>query len=281
MKKLVLIGHPLGHSLSPVMHNAALRELGLDDQYRYELRPVYEHELENIVASIQNEELAGANVTIPYKSKIMRHLSDISEDARAIGSVNTLVRIDKEVRGYNTDVSGFIHSMADHSISLRGKRAIILGAGGAARAIAYALVKEGVTQLDLVNRTLHNSQKLVDDLSLKEYCDVNLWSMHSINLTSDNSDLLINCTPIGMTGHSISKTPVKADFLHRDMIVTDLVYNPRMTKLLQMAEREGCTIIDGIGMLVHQGAQALELWTNEKPPIETMKRSVIDVLGGK
>ena len=280
MKQIVLIGYPLGHSLSPVMHNAALKEMGLEYEYRYDIQPTLEHELQHCLKSVQDGSMSGANITIPYKSDIMSHLSHISEEASRIGSVNTLHRVGNDVTGFNTDVSGFLNSLRENSVTIRGKRAIVIGAGGAARAIIYALISEGVTHLDIVNRSPIKAEKLINSLNFRESCEVQVWPFHANELEVKESELLINCTPIGMRGHSVTESPVEPNLLHSDLTVMDLVYNPRATALLQEASRAGCITIDGTGMLVHQGAEALEMWIGEKPPVETMRSAVIRALGG-
>ncbi|MBY8996992.1 MAG: shikimate dehydrogenase [Candidatus Thorarchaeota archaeon] len=280
MKQLVLVGYPLGHSLSPVMHNAALNEMGLDSSYRYDIQPTRAHELQTCVQSIREGSLEGANVTTPYKTDIMNYLEEVSEEATAVGSVNTLYRSEDRVAGCNTDVSGFLESLKEYGVSLKGRHATILGAGGAARAIGYALVNDEVAGLNVLNRSLARAEELVRNLNTQGTCDVHVGPTNTAEFDFNETDLLVNCTPIGMVGHSVTETPLGSKNLHSDMVVVDLVYNPRRTKLLQEAERVGCLIIDGIGMLVHQGAEALELWVGKKPPIEVMRSAVIQALGG-
>ncbi|MHA2116705.1 MAG: shikimate dehydrogenase [Candidatus Thorarchaeota archaeon] len=280
MKQFVLIGYPLGHSLSPLMHNAALLEMGLESDYRYDLQPTLEHRLQNCVKAIKDDSLSGANITIPYKSEILRHLHEVSEEASVIGSVNTLHRVGNDVTGFNTDVIGFLRSLREHSVTLRRKSAIVIGAGGAARAVTYALISEGLAHLDLVNRSLTKAEKLIASMKLRDSCEVRVWPSIGTEFEMEEPDLLINCTPVGMSGHSVLESPVKSELLHPEMTVMDLVYNPRTTKLIQEASHAGCTTIDGTGMLVHQGAEALEMWIGKKPPIETMRSAVIQALGG-
>ncbi|TET09180.1 MAG: shikimate dehydrogenase [Candidatus Thorarchaeota archaeon] len=280
MKQFVLIGYPLGHSLSPVMHNAALKTMGLENEFRYDIQPTLENELQAFVASIREGTVEGANITIPYKTNIMDHLEVISDEANALGSVNTLYRVNDAVAGCNTDVSGFLESLREHAISLKGLHATILGAGGAARAVAFTLIKEGITQLDILNRTLSKAEDLVRKLIPKGQCDVRAGTLKATREDLSETNLLINCTPIGMNGHSVTESPLRNKIMHRGMVVMDLVYNPRRTKLLQEAEQVGAKTIDGTGMLIHQGAAALEIWVGEKPPIEVMRSAVVRALGG-
>ncbi|MFW9786038.1 MAG: shikimate dehydrogenase [Candidatus Thorarchaeota archaeon] len=279
MKQLILIGDPVGHSLSPLMHNAALREMSLDMEFRYEARPTRFDELESQAISIRNGMIEGANITVPYKREIMRFLDEVSKVASVVGSVNTLYREGDRVHGNNTDVSGFLKSLREKAITLNGKRATILGAGGAARSVAYALIQSRVARLDILNRTLANAIELATSLRNQATCELHVWE-DPTSFDFDKTDLVVNCTPIGMHGHSISQSPLDGIDLHSELTVVDLVYNPRRTKLLLDAEVAGCLTIDGTGMLVHQGAESLELWVGEKPPIEVMRSAVLDALGG-
>ncbi len=209
MKQFVLIGYPLGHSLSSVMHNAALKTMGLENEFRYDLQPILENELQAFVVSVRNGTVEGANITIPYKTNIMDHLEVISDEAIALGSVNTLYRVNDVVAGCNTDVSGFLESLREHAISLKGLHTTILGAGGAARAIAFTLIREEVAQLDILNRTPLNAENLVRRLNPKGGCEVRTGTLHNTKGVLSETDLLINCTPIGMNGHSVTESPLR------------------------------------------------------------------------
>jgi shikimate dehydrogenase len=262
------------------MHNAALKEMGLDREYRYDIKPVFEHELQANVNAVQEGTLEGANVTIPYKTEIMKHLGAISTEATAIGAVNTVYRNKGGVKGGNTDVLGFRESLVEHGVSINGTHASILGAGGAARTVAYALVEDGVSRLTILNRSLSRAEDLVRKLNQRDTCEVRIEKLNPEDSNRHETDLLINCTPIGMSGYSEIESPLPRKALSSDTVVMDLVYNPRRTKLLQEAEQIGCKTIDGTGMLVHQGAAALELWIGKKPPPETMRSALIQALGG-
>jgi len=280
MKQLVLVGYPLSHSLSPVMHNAALKTMGLENEFKYDIQPILENELQAFVASVRDGTVAGANITIPYKKNIMDYIDIISDEANALGSVNTLYRVNDVVAGCNTDVSGFLESLREHAISLKGLHTTILGAGGAARAIAFALMGEEVAKLDILNRTLSKAENLVKRLNPKGVCEVRAGTLHITKNDLSETNLLINCTPIGMKGNSVTESPLRKKTMHSGMVVMDLVYNPLRTKLLQEAEQAGAKTIDGTGMLVYQGAAALEIWVREKPPIEIMRSAVVEALGG-
>ena len=279
MKQLVLLGYPVDHSLSPLMHNAALKEMGLDDIYLYETQSTLVNELQSKVDAIREGSIEGANVTIPYKTEIMNYLDGISKEATDAGSVNTLRRVKGEVIGYNTDVSGFLTSLRENSVLPLGLRVIILGAGGAAKAISYALVKSGIVRLDIRNRTLTRAADLATKMRTHGACEVRIFK-DKAELDFQETDLVVNCTPLGMNGKHIDESPIKSDVLHSELVVVDLVYNPRRTKLLMDAEQAGCRTIDGTGMLVNQGADALELWIGMRPPIDVMREAVLHALGG-
>ncbi|MHA1943818.1 MAG: shikimate dehydrogenase family protein, partial [Candidatus Thorarchaeota archaeon] len=193
---------------------------------------------------------------------------------------NTIYRFDGEVAGCNTDVSGFKESLREQAVSIRGVHATILGAGGAASTVAYSLVKEGASRLDILNRTQSHAETLAKRLTPGGTCEICIATMPTEEFDFGESDLIINCTPIGMSGHSVSESPLRTTSIPSDVVVMDLVYNPRRTLLLQEAEKAGCKTIDGTGMLVHQGATALEKWIGKKPPIEVMRKAVVQVLGG-
>jgi shikimate dehydrogenase len=254
--------------------------MGLTREYRYDLKPILGHELQDFVSSVNEGAVEGANITIPYKIDVMNHIEQISDEALAIGSVNTLYRKDRTVVGSNTDALGFIASLNEQDVPLNGSKATILGAGGAAKAVAYALIEEGVSGLDIFNRTLVKAEALAKSLDIQASCEITVGSLQAESINLFDTNLLVNCTSIGMISHSINASPLRPKAMHGDLVVMDLVYNPRRTRLIKDAEQLGCKTIDGTGMLVHQGATALEMWVGEKPPIEVMRNAVIQELGG-
>jgi shikimate dehydrogenase len=264
--------------MSPVMHNAAFTAMGLEQEFRYDIHPLREEELPQFVESIRVGALSGANITIPYKTKVMKHLSEVSEVGMAVGSVNTLNRDGMRVVGYNTDVKGFNESLREHNITVHNSRATILGAGGAAKAVAFALAEAGIGRLNIINRTASNAEELAEILRNNRSLEVHVWPYHMSKNVLENSDLLINCTPIGMFGHSIDKTPLGTNVIPEDLAIIDLVYNPLRTRLLRDAEKSGCKIVDGTSMLVHQAAAALEIWTEKRAPVEVMRRALLQKL---
>ena len=278
MNRLVVTGYPLDHSLSPVMQNAALSAMGLNQEFHYDLNPLPEDKLNTLVESIRGGTIYGANITIPYKIKIMEYIDAISDEGLAVGSVNTLSKEDSKVVGFNTDVAGFTKALGEHEIDLRGSSATLLGAGGAAKAVTYALAEVGIDKLEILNRTLDKAEQLASTISIQRSVEVRTGELSLNEKSLTDTDIVVNCTPIGMRGHSFTQSPIPKSSLHEDLIVMDLVYNPLKTRLLQNAHDIGCKTIDGSSMLVHQGARSLEIWTGQKAPVEVMRSAVQDAL---
>ena len=278
MKQLVVAGNPIDHSLSPIMHNAALETLELDREYCYDKVLLQKADLKKFVESIESGLINGANITLPFKTSVIPYLSNITQEADAVGAVNTIYRKDSDVIGSNTDVQGFLNVLHENDVDLEGSCVTIIGAGGVARAVAFALVSKDISVLKILNRTKLNAEKLVT--SIKQVSDVNLQSgsLTSFGNSEDEIDLLINCTSIGMVGQSIGKSPVDKNLMSSNTVVMDLVYNPMRTKLLEDAVQIGCRVIDGIGMLLHQGALSFESWTGLKPPLNVMRKALLQVL---
>ncbi|MFW9801710.1 MAG: shikimate dehydrogenase [Candidatus Thorarchaeota archaeon] len=279
MKRVVIVGYPLGHSLSPVMHNAALTELGLDDEFKYEAMPLSSNELRGFVESVRRREIEGASITIPHKTKVMTYLSTISSEGLAVGAVNTLHRKDGLVIGSNTDIQGFTEAIRENGLDPQGINAVILGAGGAARSVAYGLTEAGVARLGIFNRTVDAANRLASVMPRGRLLKVRSGAKPTKD-DLEHSDLLVNCTPVGMAGYSPEESPIESSLLSSSVVVMDLVYNPLRTKLLMEADEAGCKTIDGVGMLVHQGAIAFQLWTGKKAPVEVMKDTVLRALVG-
>lgn len=260
------------------MQNAAISAIGLNNEFRYDLYPLPENELSTLVESIRVGTLTGANITIPYKTKIIQHINAVSDEAQKVGSVNTLYKNRNEVVGHNTDVQGFIEALREHDVNTHGSCATILGAGGAALAVAHGLAKEGISKLQILNRTLARAQHLANAIDRQWSLQVHAGGFPSTENLLEKTDILVNCTPIGMRYHSSTESPISKTTLHRDLVVMDLVYNPLRTRLLQDAQDTGCQTIDGISMLVHQGSLSLEIWTGQKGPVEVMREAVRNAL---
>jgi len=271
---LGLIGFPIGHSLSPLMHQTALRLAGLAGTYRaIEVRP---EEIPEWIRHIRSQEMDGFNVTIPHKERIIDHLDALSDEARTIGAVNTVHRTDGRFTGYNTDVTGVVESLRPYAVELRGQKALILGAGGAARAVLFALTRSiGIGYVTIAARTRRRAEVIADEVPgngiRPEIID---WNAQILSEAVAESALLVNCTPVGMypdSGHS--PLPGSAA-IASSLVVFDLVYRPLRTALLARAESAGCRTLSGLDMFIYQGAASFRIWTGLPMKIESI-RSVL------
>ena len=281
MIKLGIIGYPLGHSLSKVMHEAVMKELGMEGVY--EIMETHPEDLIQQVKEIKRHGYTGFNVTIPFKVPMTMMIDEFDEFSNLAGCVNTVkVLPDRTLKGYNTDIYGFKAAILDEQQKLiRGKKAAIIGTGGAARAAAIGLCDIGVKEIDFYTRNIVNASPMVNFLR-EQFPEVTFTSKQ-VQQMRDFSDvvILINASPIGMRGQSMDLTPVDTDVLKTmrfGAIVYDIIYNPRKTILLQNAAALGLQTIDGCEMLIHQGAKAFEIWTGKKPNISTMKIALFENL---
>jgi shikimate dehydrogenase len=269
--KLVgLLGNPLGHSFSPAMHNKAFETLGLN--YVYLPIEVTAEDLPTVAAGIAKMNFAGYNVTIPHKIRIMDCLDTIDPLAQAIGAVNTVVLENGRTTGYNTDGEGFVQSLeAESGIAVDGKRHFILGCGGAARAIAMTLAFKKAQKIYLCNRTEQKAHDLAADINARVSSCCEVVPRDPVRMASaiEQADVLINTTSIGMHPQE-NRIPIDDDLIPAGVIVSDIVYNPPRTKLLQAAEAKGCKIVPGLGMLVYQGTEGFRKWTGAEPPVAVM-----------
>lgn len=275
-KLLGVIGHPIGHSLSPVMHNAAIADLGLD--YVYVPLSVAPEDLEKAIAGFAAmDNFAGFSVTIPHKQAIIPLLSEVSDIAQAIGAVNTVTKTDKGWVGTNTDVEGFLAPLEADKGDWSQSVAVILGNGGAARAVVAGCKKLGCAQIHVVGRNRENLtafQNSWRNSSLPVEISIHSWE-ELPNLISQAS-LLVNTTPVGMYP-KVDESPLDAAAianLSEGAIAYDLIYKPNPTRFLQQAQRQGAIIVDGLEMLVQQGAAALRIWLNREPPVDVMRQSL-------
>lgn len=264
-----IIGQPVSHSRSPLMHNTAFNTLGLD--YAYVPLPVQHSQLAAAVTGLKALGFVGANVTIPHKVAIMQHLDVLDASAVQVGAVNTIVIRDGQAIGYNTDAAGFIVSLTQAGIKPAGKQAIILGAGGAARAVIAGLLQHSIASITVLAR---NEQKLT--AFLKEVNDERvrgeIWRESIPASLLQTCDILINSTPIGMQGHAQSEISMDWQALRTTAAVCDLIYIPRLTPLLVRASREGHTVINGLRMLIEQGGLAFTLWTGQPAPRDIFEK---------
>lgn len=270
-KRVVLIGHPVAHSLSGAMQQAAFDRLGIDAAY--ELWDKTPAELAEAMAELRTEAFLGANITIPYKERVVPQVDRQTDEAHATGAVNTLTKEGKKLVGHNTDVAGFKIALD----KLVGKQkmprhAVVLGAGGGARAVVYGLIREGFQRVIVFNRHLHRAEAMVKHYSKSSaHMDLRAMPWHESIIESElsRSKVLINATSIGL-GTDVS--PIPAEILSPDLLVMDLIY--ARTRLLRDAASAGCTTADGELMLLHQGAAAFTLWTGQPAPIDVMHEAL-------
>ncbi|MEE4113437.1 MAG: shikimate dehydrogenase [Desulfobacteraceae bacterium] len=273
--KLVgLIGRPLGHSFSPAMHNRAFQALGLN--YCYLPIEVTAEDLATVAAGIAKMNFAGYNVTIPHKIRIMDYLDAIDPLAQAIGAVNTVTIRNGRTTGYNTDGIGFAHSLETAGEpSVKNKSVLIVGAGGAARAIAITLADRGAARIIVCNRTGATACALSRDVNRQGRECATAIPLDAATLANalQDADILINTTSVGMHPQE-QQSPIPDHLIQRHLVVCDIVYNPPLTHLLKMAQEKGCRIVRGIGMLVHQGAASFRLWTGRDAPVDIMRKAI-------
>ncbi len=271
-----LIGHPVGHSVSPAMHKAAFDRLGLD--MRYELWDTEESNLPDRVQGLKDPSRLGANVTVPYKESVVPLIDSLDDLAGRIGAVNTLINYEGRLVGHNTDAGGFLRALQqDGGFDPARRRAVLIGAGGVARAVAFALASQRARSVVLTDVVPERAQKLAEDLlrapSAASNLEVRTMSVDSGEFAGVlwNSDLLVNCTPIGMK-HSPTEgqSPIEKALIPKGMLVYDVIYNPAETRLLADAARVGARVLGGLSMLVYQGALAFELWTGRDAPVDVM-----------
>ena len=271
-----VMGWPVEHTISPVMHNAVFDAVGLN--WRYVPLAVRPERVGEAVRGLRALGFAGCNVTVPHKRMVMDHLDEITNQARAIGAVNTIV-IEEQGRmvGHNTDAAGFLRALEEGGFQPEGRRAVIMGAGGASRAVAYALASAGVS-VTVLNRTLSRAESLIGELaSLFSEVGTAVHSYTAFPLHPDtlyrevqSADLLVNATSVGMSPQSGRSPWPEGLSIPPTLMVFDLVYTPLETNLMHQARAAGARAIGGLGMLVHQGAAAWELWTAQKAPVEMM-----------
>ncbi|MCK5434030.1 MAG: shikimate dehydrogenase [Dehalococcoidales bacterium] len=266
-----IIGDPIEHTMSPVMHNAAFRQMGID--YLYVPFKVKQEELAKAIDGVKALNIRGLNVTIPHKVAVIQFLDKLDHLAEKIGAVNTIVNDDGILTGYNTDGAGFLQALLEKRIESRGKNTVILGAGGASRAISFSLADRGA-HLVILNRRLELdwAEELASRISQTFSKEVEALELNRENLARvlDRADIVVNATSMGMTP-DIDETPVTSDLLKPDLTVFDIVYNPIKTRLLRESEAAGARTVSGLDMLVWQGALAFEKWTGLKAPIELMR----------
>jgi len=275
-----IFGDPVEHTLSPAIQNAAFDALGINSVYvPFFVRSRHKGDIKAAVEAIRAFNMAGVNITIPYKERVIDYLDDLDRLARFIGAVNTVVHKKGKLKGYNTDASGFIRSLKEETGFVpSGKRVVILGAGGAARAILCAVMSAKPASIALANRTPKRAKALVEKFggSVKGV-ELVASSMAAVPEHMESADILINATSMGMSGSPALDLPV--DRLPGHAVVSDIVYRPLETRLIKAAGKAGLKTHKGLGMLIHQGALAFELWTGKKAPVREMKKAAMKALG--
>jgi shikimate dehydrogenase len=292
-----IFGHPLSHTLSPAMHEAAFCRLGIDARYIVlELTPA---DFKKLMRRASELSLAGFNVTVPYKEAVMKNLDVVRPEARAIGAVNTVFKQGKRWIGTNTDMEGFLRAiMKEGGFRPSGKRAVILGAGGAARAVVYGLSREGIREVLIADCFPQKARKIADGMR-KLFKRVSYHAAAAgtpeVKEALQKADVIINATPLGLKPHDPMVVPEswipqagraqatpqrQASKKERrgPVFFMDLIYNPAVTPFLKIAKKKGHRTLNGLGMLLHQGARALELWTGCKAPVDVMRRALLNAL---
>lgn len=278
-----IFGYPVEHSFSPAMHNAAFAALGLD--YIYVPFPVLPANLPGAVAAVRALGLAGVNVTIPHKEAVLPLLDELSEEARLIGAVNTIVNRSGQLHGDNTDGRGFLRSLEEKAgFTPAGKTALILGAGGAARAVAVQLALAGTKRLLLANRSQSRARELAGFVAERTGVRVEMvpWPRKDNEMLPGEAlleaELVVQATPMGMHPNASETVPLPFDLFRPGQVACDLVYNPVETLFLKKAREAGAAAVDGLGMLLYQGALAFELWTGAAAPVEVMREALTKVI---
>ncbi|MGQ3480551.1 shikimate dehydrogenase [Paenibacillus sp. TY11] len=270
---LGVLGDPIKHSKSPLMHKIALQAAGIEGDFvPLHVKP---NQLEDAMKGIRALHFRGVNVTIPHKVEVMKYLDEIDEGARLIGAVNTIVNDNGWLKGYNTDGIGYVRSLKEEtSVKLKGARIAVLGAGGAARGVIHALLEEQPESVIILNRTRDKAEQLALEWTT-EAIPVAGYSNEDAKSVLTTVDVLINTTSVGMSPLS-DELPLETSLIPEGIIVSDLIYNPLETKLLRESrEQRGCTIHGGLGMFVYQGAVAFEYFTGVAPAVEQMRAAVL------
>jgi shikimate dehydrogenase len=266
-KRVILIGHPVAHSLSAAMQQAAFDARGIDASYElWDRAPI---DLPDAIEELRSDEFLGANITIPHKERVVPLIDRLTEDAAATGAVNTLTREGRRLIGHNTDVPGFAEAL-DQLVgrAKMPRQAVVLGAGGGARAVVFGLIRVGFQRVVVFNRHLHRAEGLVKHFARSAaHMDLKAMPWHESIIEAElaKTRVLVNATSIGLAS---DESPIPADTLPPDLLVLDLIY--KRTRLLRDAEAAGCTARDGETMLLHQGAAAFTLWTGQAAPLDVM-----------
>ncbi|WP_292474072.1 shikimate dehydrogenase [Methanosphaera sp.] len=275
-KVVGVIGHPIEHSMSPPMHNNAFKELNMD--YVYVAFHVLPENIEKLIESCKTLDIKGLNVTIPHKTSVIPFLDEIDPTAKKIGAVNTIQFKNGIAKGFNTDGIGAIKSIQEYT-TLEGKNVLIIGAGGASKAISFTLINKNINSLIIANRSKENACNLIENIKMQ--CDFEEISYIDIKDSSDlidDVDIIINTTPIGMYPKHEVEPPIKTDKINEKHIVMDVIYNPLETVLLKEARLNGATTINGTSMLINQGLESFEIFTGCKASYKSFEEALMEQL---
>lgn len=275
-KLIGLLGTPISHSLSPTMHNEAFTRLGLD--YVYLAFEVGNQSLPDVLKGLRAMNVRGFNVTMPNKTLVCKYLDKLSPAAELAGSVNTVVNDGGILTGHITDGIGYMRGLKEANIDIIGKKMTIAGAGGAATAICIQAALDGVSEISIFNKKdefFDRAEKTAIDITSKTNCKVKIYDIDDLDKLREeisSSSIFTNATSVGMKpleGESVIPDPT---MLHSDLVVSDIIYIPKKTRLLEMAEEQGCRTINGLAMMLWQGAKAFEIWTGEEMPVDEIKK---------
>lgn len=270
-RSLAIIGHPVGHSLSPEMHNASFAAEGLD--YVYVALDVRPHDLSAAVSGLRALNFRGFNITMPHKRAVLALLDSVDEEARMSGAVNTVVIEDSTLYGYNTDGGGMVMACREVGIDLSDRRILLLGAGGAASAVALSFGAEGVGELRVVNRSVRHAVELRNKLRRVGLRKVEVCPYDALDEAARRAEVVVNATPLGMRDGD--PLPIPAEHLHEGQAVCDAVYRPgRETTLVRVARERGARVVTGERMLLYQGVLAQRLWTGREPNVKAMDAAI-------
>ena len=278
-KNLGVIGWPIAHSLSPAIQSAAIRAAGVD--YAYIAMPVRPEELAKAVEGLRALGFRGFNVTIPHKTAIIGCLDEIDEDARRIGAVNTVVNEDGRLLGRNTDVAGFLRGLSRQNVAVMNKKVVILGAGGAARAVVWGVGREKAAKITVGVRNAEKAKSALTDFSGLADLEVCSWSDGRFETALGEADILVNTTPLGMTPKIEEAPSVDWDRVRPEAFVYDIIYTPGRTRFLREAETRGHRVLNGTAMLAGQGAEAFAIWTGIRPDEAVMEKALLNALREK
>ena len=268
-KTFAVIGDPIDHSLSPIIHNSAFRELDLD--YTYIAYKIPKNELSYGLDALKKIKITGFNVTIPHKIDIMKFLDYMDEDSKTIGASNTVINQNGILTGYNTDMQGFLEPIMQREINIKNSNVLLFGAGGAARAIAVAFAKQNAKKITIVNRTLERGKE-IKELVSKLGLNSDVINFEDFDGDENKYDFVVNSTSIGMKNENF---PISVELIDENSVIYDIVYKPINTDLIKKAKNVNALIIYGYEMLLGQAVKSFEIWTDKKAPYDIMKKAIL------